>query len=160
MDFESTYKENYPKMFGIANKMVGDKDVVGDIVQDVFAYYFEKLQGGYTVRLVQNWLVRATINKSIDYLNQRKKRTSLDDVNNLTADEKTFEIQQNDAILRQAIAELKPVEMKLITLYSEGYSYKEMSQIAEINFSSVGKTLSRTLQKLKIILNRLNYEMY
>jgi len=159
MNFESTYKENYPKMFCMASKMVGDEDVAGDIVQDVFAYYFEKLQGGYVIRLPQNWLVRATVNKSIDYLNQRKKRTSLSDVDNLTAEVETFEIQQPDVILRQAIAELKPMEMKLIALYSEGYSYKEIAQIAEIKFSSVGKTLSRILDKLKGILKKMDYEM-
>jgi len=78
----------------------------------------------------------------------------------LTTEEETFENQQTEVILKQAIAELKPLEIKLIMLYSEGYSYKEIAQIAEINFSSVGKTLSRTLKKLKEILNRLNYEMY
>jgi len=50
--------------------------------------------------------------------------------------------------------------MKIVILYSEEYSYKEIAKIAEINFSSVGKTLSRTLQKLKEILITMNYEMY
>jgi RNA polymerase sigma-70 factor (ECF subfamily) len=160
MDFESAYKENYPKMFCIANKMVNDRDVSNDITQEIFAYYFEKLQGGHVILHPQSWLVRATVNQCVDYLNQRKKRTSLNDASDLTTDEQTFEIQQTDVILRQAIAELKPVEMKLIMLYSEGYSYKEIAQIAEINFSSVGKTLSRTLHKLKGILKKMNYEMY
>ena len=160
MDFESIYRENYPKMFGIAIKMVNDKDVTSDIVQEVFVYYFEKLQNGHTVHHPQSWLVRATINKCVDYLKQRKKRTSLSAVSELADEEESFEIQQSDVILKQAIDELKPLEMKLIMLYSEGYSYKEIAQITEINYTSVGKTLSRTLHKLKEILKRLNYEMY
>jgi RNA polymerase sigma-70 factor (ECF subfamily) len=78
----------------------------------------------------------------------------------LATEEENFEIQQRDATLNQAIAKLKPQEMKLVILYSEGYSYKEIAQMADINFSSVGKTLSRTLHKLKEILKRLDYEMY
>jgi RNA polymerase sigma-70 factor (ECF subfamily) len=160
MDFESTYKESYPKVFHIANKMVNDGDVAGDIVQEVFAYYFEKMQTGHTIHHPQSWVVRAAINKCVDYLKQRKKHTSLSAVSEWTTEEETFEIQQSNAVLRQAIEKLKPMEMKLIMLYSEGYAYKEIAQIAEINFSSVGKTLSRTLQKLKEILKKMNYEMY
>ena len=159
-DFESTYRENYPKMFGIAIKMVNDKDVASDIVQEVFVYYFEKMENGHTIQHPQSWLIRATINKCVDDLKRRKKHTTLSAATDLADEEKVFEIQQTDVILKQAIAELKPLEMKLIMLYSEGYSYKEIAQITEINFTSVGKTLSRTLHELKEILKRLNYEMY
>jgi len=148
-------------MFGIAFKMVNDKNVVSDIVQEVFVCYFEKLQNGHKVHQPQSWLIRATINKCVDFLKRRKKHTPLDAVSELADEEESFEIQQPDVILKQAISELKPLEMKLIMLYSEGYSYKEIAQIAEIKFSSVGKILSRTLHKLKGILKRLNYdEMY
>ena len=147
-------------MFCIACKMVNDRGVAGDIVQEVFVYYYEKLQNGMVVHHPQTWLVRAAINKCVDFLNKRKKHTSLSAANELATEEENFEIQQRNAILHQAIAELNPVEMKIIILYSEGYTYKEIAQIAEINFSSVGKTLSRALNKLKIKLERLNDEMY
>jgi len=156
-DFESTYRVNYPKMFCIARKMVNNADDAGDIVQEVFVYYFEKLQNGHAVHHPHSWLVRATVNKCVDFLKQRKKRTPLSEAEKLATEE---DVSQTDEILWQAIAKLKPLEMKLIILYSEDYSYKEMAQITEINFSSVGKTLSRTLHKLKEILKSLNYEMY
>ena len=155
--FESTYRENYPKMYGMSKKMVNDEDVAGDIVQEIFVYYFEKLQDGIIVHHPQSWLARATINKCIDYLNYRKKHAPLDVASELADETETFE---PDVIVKQALAELKPLEMKIVVLYSEGYSYKEIAQIADVNFSSVGKTLSRTLHKLKEILKRLNYEMY
>ena len=159
-NFESTYRENYPKMFGIAVKMVNDRDVACDIVQEVFVYYFEKLQNGIVVHHPQSWLVRAVMNKCVDYLKKRKKHTPLNAASELATEEENLEIRQRDAILYQAIGELKPLEMNMIILYSEGYSYKDIAQIVEINFSTVGKTLSRTLHKLKGILKRLNYEMY
>ena len=155
--FESTYRECYPKMYGIARKMVNDEDVAGDIVQEIFVYYFEKMQNGIVVHHPQSWLLRATTNKCVDYLKYRKKHAPLSAASELADETETFE---PDMILQQALAELKPMEMKMVILYSEGYSYKEIAQIADINFSSVGKTLSRTLHKLKGILKRLNYEMY
>ena len=144
-------------MYGVVRKMVNNGDVADDIVQEIFVYYFEKLQGGVIVHHPQSWLVRAAINKCIDYLKYSKKHTPLSVAVELADETETFE---PDVILNQALAELKPVEMKMVILYSEGYSYREIAQIADINFSSVGKTLSRTLHKLKGILKRLNYEMY
>ena len=139
--------------------MVNDGDVAGDIVQEVFVYYFERLQKGFVVHHPPSWLARAAINKCVDYINYKEKHTSLSVANELDIEEETSDAT-SDLMLKQAIDKLKPVEMKLIILYSEGYSYKEIAQIAEINFSSVGKTLSRTLHKLKEILKKMNYEMY
>jgi len=148
-------------MFGVACKMVNDRDVANDIVQEVFVYYYEKMQNGFQAQHLLSWLVRAAINKSIDYLNKKKKHSSLITLSETTIDEdKSFETQQRKDLLHQALSKLKPLEVKIIVLYSEEYSYKEIAEITEINFSSVGKTLSRTLSKLKIILKQLNYEMY
>jgi len=158
-NFEKIYRENYTKMFGIARKMVNDGDVAGDIVQEAFIHYFEKLQNGLVIHHPPSWLIRVTINQCADYLKQTQKRMPLSVVSETAAKDETSG-STSDVILKQAIAKLKPMEMKLIMLYSEGYSYKEIAQIADTNFSSVGKTLSRTLHKLKKILKSLNYEMY
>ena len=159
-DFEITYRENYPKMFRFAAKMTNDKDVAVDIVQEIFIYCYEKFQNGYTIQNPQNWLIKAVSNKCIDYLKRKKKHTQLNAATGLAVEDENYDNQQFEAILKLALTKLKPLEMKLIILYSEGYSYKEIAQVAEINFSSVGKTLSRALQKLKEILKRMNYEMY
>ena len=141
-------------------KMVHDEAIADDIVQEVFVYYFEKTQNEHKIENTQGWLARAAMNKCVDHLKYREKFTELNTVNELTTEENSYEINKPDAILQQAISKLKPVEMKIVILYSEEYSYKEIAQIAKINFSSVGKTLSRTLQKLKEILKKMNYEMY
>lgn len=159
-NIEHLYKENYLKMFRLAMKMVHDETVADDIVQEVFVYYFEKTQNGYRVENSQGWLAKATMNKCVDHLKYREKFVQLNAVSESTIEEESFEINKTDAILKQALSKLKPLEMKIVILYSEEYSYKEISQIAKINFSSVGKTLSRTLQKLKEILKKMNYEMY
>ena len=157
---EELYKENYSKMFHLAMKMTHDENVANDVVQEVFIYFFEKSQNEHRVTHPQSWLVRATTNKCIDYLKYKEKFTQLNEANQQTTDGNSYEINQSKQLLKQAISRLKPLEMKIIFLYSEDYSYKEIAQIAKINFSSVGKTLSRTLQKLKVILKKMNYEMY
>jgi len=64
MNFENTYKENYPKLFRIASKMVNDEDVASDIVQEIFVCFFEKMQKRAVILHPQSWLVRAVIRQN------------------------------------------------------------------------------------------------
>ena len=149
-------------MFSIAKKMVNDKDVASDIVQDVFVYYYEKSQKGHMIENPRSWLLRAIINKCIDHSTYRKGFMKLDD---LSRKEEPFEDEldktSSEAIVRKALRQLKSQEeLQLVLLYSEGYSYKEMSEITGIRFTSIGKTLSRTLKKLKEILIKMEYETH
>jgi RNA polymerase sigma-70 factor (ECF subfamily) len=147
-------------MYRLAMKMVHDESTVDDIVQEVFVYYFEKMQNGYKVNHPPSWLAKATMNKCVDYLKYQEKFMQIDAATELPMEEVSFEINTLNTILKQTVSKLKPLEMKIVILYSEAYSYKEIAQIANINFASVGKTLSRTLQKLKELLKKMNYEMY
>lgn len=147
-------------MFCVAQKMVYDKDVVSDIVQEVFVYYYQKLESGHEILNLKNWLLRATINKSIDQLNRRKKYVKLDAVYHSEEDGTGNDGNDKKLLVDMALSALKPKERGLAVLYSEGFSYKEISQMTGISYTSVGKTLSRTLEKLKGNLIKLNYEMY
>ena len=92
--------------------------------------------------------------------NWQEKFRDIDSVNeNKTADD-SYELKETKAIIKSALSRLKPQERLLAILYSEGFSYKEMSELAEIKFSSVGKLLSRTLNKLKEIFKNENYDLY
>lgn len=63
-------------------------------------------------------------------------------------------------MVQLALNKLKPHEKILAVLYSEGMSYREMSEISGIKFTSIGKTLSRIIVKLGDELKKMNYEMY
>ncbi len=159
-NFEDIYKDNYKAMFCVAKKMVFDGDAVQDILQDVFIYYFEKQKVKHEIRQPKNWLIRATINKCVDYSNQRKKSQALDMMDTLPMTEDTNEKLETEGMIRKALTDLKPKERILAVLYSEGFSYKEMAELTDIKFSSIGKMLSRTLVKLKERLKKQNCELY
>ena len=103
IQFDVIYRENYKKMFSIARKIINDKDAACDIVQDVFVYYFEKLQKGYVVERPHNWLLRATINKCIDYSAGQKVFIHLDGLSyEEEPHEELSEKNQSEAIVRRA----------------------------------------------------------
>ena len=146
-------------MFRVASKMVYDSDAVSDIVQEVFIYFFDKVNRGEEVRYPKSWLYRATYNKCVDYWREKKRFENIDliEVNVIEEDDNNSAAK---AALNQVLDKLKPDERFLVVLYSEGLSYKEMAEVTEIKFTSVGKTLSRILKKIEIELKCQCDELY
>lgn len=159
-NFETIYKENYQKMYCIALNMINDRDAVCDIIQEIFIYYHKISQNGNTINKPKSWLMRATINKCIDHSKYQKKHFKIDSIEPIPIIDDSLEKNQEIEIIKQALSRLKPKEKTLALLYSEGMSYKEISEVSGIKFSSVGKMLSRTIKKLDEILKKMDYEMY
>ena len=145
LEFEKTYQSYYPKLFRIATKMLQDSEGAKDVVQDVFTAYYFAMNNEKAIRDTKNWLVRSTINKGIDY--KRKMARAI--MMGSTLPETNESPQDEDSDILNAIAHLNEKEQTLIVLYSEGYSYKEIAEMTGRNIASIGKTLSRIMDKIK-----------
>ena len=144
-EFEKTYQSYYPKLFRIATKMLKATEDAKDVVQDVFTAYYFAMNNEKVIRDTKNWLVRSTINKGIDY--KRKTARTITMESPLTDTNESPHDEVSDIL--DAIDHLNEKEQTLVVLYSEGYSYKEIAEITGRNYHSIGKTLSRILDKIK-----------
>jgi len=149
--FEDIYTENYRLIFNVVQKIIGNTDDASDIVQETFIALYQSLQKNIRVDYPRSWLYRVSVNRSIDYLKKSNKNDNIEHAKSIATDEFSFEINEQQRIVQQALNILKPDEKTLAVLYSEGLSYKEMAKISGIKFTSIGKTLTRTLAKLGII---------
>ncbi len=131
-NFDNIYEENYPKMYSVALNMINDRDAVRDIIQDIFIYYHKISKNGNTINRPKSWLMRATINKCIDYSKEQKKYLKIDSIAPIPIIEDSTEKKQEKEIIKQALARLKPKERVLAILY----------------------------RKLNEILKKMDYEMY
>ena len=158
--FESTYHQYYPMLWAVAMKLLADEDTVADVLQDVFEAYFSQSQKGQ-IRQPKSWLFRVTLNKCADNTAYNKRLTDMSALNTLEDKTGNPDSKYDDRkMVQQALSQLPPKERQLAVLYSEGFSYKEMSEIMDIRFSSVGKTLSRVINKLYDILKSNGYETF
>ncbi|QZE15780.1 sigma-70 family RNA polymerase sigma factor [Halosquirtibacter laminarini] len=159
-NFNDIYNQNYRKIYGVACNMLHDSDDARDVIQDIFIYLHKVLKKGKIIEKPPNWLMRVTINRCIDLLNNRKKFCTEEHIPIVVTEEKILEKKQDREILKEALKQLNPKERALATLYGEGASYKEMAEITGIKFTSIGGTLSRTLKKLNEILKTLHYDLH
>ncbi len=101
---------------------------------------------------VQGWLYRCTVNYCYNYLRDiRKKKptVNIDAAAEINAPETNWVELEKVQRIQQMVLQLKEKEQLLLTLYSEGMSYKEMADVSGIPFNSIGKSLMRALSKLK-----------
>ena len=148
-EFEITYRSNYHRLFRIAAKMLRDKDAARDMVHDVFMAYYFVLDDKKVIKDAKNWLIRCTINKGVDFLRKNKKIVSDGNIVKENNAIQSIDNQIDLISISNLISKLDAQDQSLVVLYSEGYSYKEIAEITNINFNSVGKTLSRILEKLR-----------
>ena len=144
-EFEKTYRDHYSKLFRIAAKMLQDPEGAKDVVQDVFTAYYFAMSNEKVIRDTKNWLVRRTINKGIDYKRKTARTVTMEKPLPETGEQTLDEASD----ILNAIAHLNEKEQTLVVLYSEGYSYKEIAEMTGRNLPSIGKTLSRIMEKIK-----------
>ena len=129
--------------------MLRDTDTARDVVHDVFMAYYFVLNDKKVIKDEKNWLIRCTINKGVDFLRKNKKIVSNETVAKSDNTLQTIDSQLDLISISNLISKLDGKDQSLVVLYSEGYSYKEIAEITGINFNSVGKTISRILEKLR-----------
>ena len=143
-EFEKTYRSYYPQLLRIATKMLKATEDAKDVVQDVFTAYYFAMNNEKVICDTKNWLVRSTINKGIDYKRKMARIITME-----SPLSETNETHDETSEILNAIDHLSEKEQTLVVLYSEGYSYKEIAEITGRNYHSIGKTLSRILDKIK-----------
>ncbi len=158
--FNQLYNNYYKCLFNVALKMIPDREEASDIVQEVFIHLYEKLENGTCIEYPRSWLYKVTVNKCIDFIKKRRPHDKVESAVYLRSDENGLERDEKQAVVKLALDKLKTDERVLAILYSEGLSYKEMAEVTGMRFSSVGKTLSRTLSKLGDELKKLQYDLY
>lgn len=158
--FDKIYNDNYRLIFNVVHKMVPDPEDVSDLVQEVFINLYQSMKKEVVIEHPRSWLYKVTLNKCIDFSKKRPKHEKIEMFSQLKDEDNPLEGNEKQAVIRLALTRLTKEESMLAILYSEGCSYKEMAEITGIGFTSVGKTLSRTLTKLGNELKKMKYELY
>lgn len=138
--------------------MLNEQELALDIAQEVFTDLYE--YKGKEISSIKSWLYRVTANKCVDYFKQiKKQREQIQEQTEYSEIPEPDKISKSK-IVQDAISRLKENDRILLALYSENMSYKEISEVTGIKFSSVGKTLSRALNKLEKELKPKYHELF
>lgn len=151
----------YPALCRHATYLVRDPDVAEDVVQEALLKAYLNIHRYDPDRSFSTWVYKIVTNCALDYLRKKKDR-SLDDLEEVPAEEDTSLLDQEDAEVRkqqvaklkEAIEHLSPQYKAVINLYYwEKKSYEEIAEIMQKPMGTIKVWLYRAKKQLKEACN-------
>lgn len=145
------------KLYRFAFKMVGDSEEARDIVQEVFIKVWNKRNEFDQLENMEAWCMRVTRNLTLDKLKSKKRRLTdtIDNQMEVSMGDNVTPYRStelNDAMqqIGNYISTLPEKQKQIIQLRDvEGYSYKEISDILEIDLNQVKVNLFRARKSVR-----------
>ena len=164
--FDKIYKQYYKQIFGFVFRLSSSHKDSEDIVQEVFIKLYNELSKNKRIANKKAWLYKCALNLHLNMKKRYKKMQFTDNINQFEKEtdntiEQDYIRSEKKQKITEALKKLSEHEQVLINLYNDDFSYKEISELLGIKYSSVGKTLSRTIEKLAAQLKIISHgEMY
>lgn len=123
-----------------------------EVLQDVFLELYKELQKDNKMIIQKNWILKVTANKCKDNFKiaWRKKVILKDEL--LQNEVDLREVLKSDDLTNALLKLSKKYRNVIYLYYYEGYNINEISEILNLNPSSVKSLLSRGRKKLKKLL--------
>lgn len=155
--FEAMYREYFPKVYNYIFYRVLSRQIAEDIVSEIFMKIARSARSYDEKKAaLSTWIWRIAKNALTDYFRARKVHAGIDDVLGDPALSVDFEDQlsaissDERKALYRVLAQL-PERERLIIYYKffEEKNNRQIAMILDMNESTVGTVLSRTLKKLQ-----------
>lgn len=162
VEFTLIYNQHKTKIYNYARKMLSDRMICEDVVQNVFVKFFQNMNNIKNADRIDVWLFTTTRNEIYSFY--RTKRTHIDQFGVQDSDEieidasikldEEFELHETREMIMKELDKLS-VEQRDVFLLKEygGLTYKEISEIMKIDEELVKSRLYKTRQKL---INKLS----
>ena len=161
--FETIFNLYSPKLYGVAQRILGEVADTEEVIQDVFWTAYRKAKSFRGNSQLSTWLYRLTINAALGKIRREKKHSKeveyeeylpkfQDDGHHLvrpvvdwsdTLDEK-YAKQELQGLLSAALNQLRPLDKSVVVLSDlEGMSDKEIAKTTGLTVSAVKTRLHR-----------------
>jgi len=149
--FEAIFLENWPKVYGLLLKLVGDQAEAEDLALESFMRLYRNPPDKHAEHNLGGWLHRVAVNLGLNALRSRQRRRRyeeeagrLDFIENSSASPaEIFAKQEERRLARQILAEMSPSQAQILILRYSGLAYREIAAIMGLAPSSIGPLLSR-----------------
>lgn len=150
--FERFYLEHYGRVVGVLFRLTASRSDAEELANEVFVKLYRRQSLPDPDGNVAGWLYRTATNLGIDALRKESRRRRHES----EAAHEALESRVTDGPLaavlsgerrrrvREALAQLKPVQAQALILRSSGCSYQEVADALDVKRVSVGTLLLRS----------------
>ena len=151
--FDSLYREHYERIYRFACRMLGDADEASDLAQETFVKLHNALKHKTELERPRTWLYTVAANGCKNHLKRKAHYRDVispqlsPDASQENAEEKMLR-EERARLMREAIKTLPDRDRILLMLYQDRLPYAEMAEVVGVKAGSVGKLLSRAIDRL------------
>ena len=150
-------------LFGVAFRVVGDRETAADAVQEAFLSAYRNLSR-FRGDSFRSWLTRITVNAATDVLRSRKRRPAdpypewEDEAWQPPADESDGPeqralVRQRSRTIAEALTHISEDQRIAIVLFDvEGYDYQEIAEMTGVSLGTVKSRIHRGRLALRDLL--------
>lgn len=150
-------------LYGVAYRVVGDREAAADAVQEAFLSAYRNLSR-FRGDSFRSWLTRITVNAATDVLRNRKRRPAdpypewEDDTWQPPADdsegpEQRAIVRQRSRTIAEALSRISEDQRIAIVLFDvEGYDYQEIAEMTGVSLGTVKSRIHRGRLALRDLL--------
>jgi len=157
--FEKFYLEHYGRVVGVLFRLTASRGDAEELANEVFVKLFRQQSLPNPDGNVAGWLYRTATNLGIDALRKESRRRQHESA---AARERLQSHVANGPLaavladerrrrVREALAQLKPVQARALILRSSGFSYQEVADALDVKRVSVGTLLLRAEEAFRKI---------
>ncbi len=160
-EFQNTVLPLKNKLFCFANSYLENHEEAKDVVQDVMLKVWENRSKNGEIKNIEAWCMTLVRNRSLDKLKLKsRKNVRMDDSYNHFSDESNLQanLENKDLLqkVKSIIQQLPSAQKEVIRLRDyNGYSYKEIAEVLDIDINLVKVSLHRARKAIKENMNKI-----
>jgi len=140
----------------VCNIYCDDEEDRNDLFQEILAQLWKSYPSFRKESKFTTWMYRVALNTAITSFKKIRRQPGfnrLSDQNLQIADEmSSLEMDENIALLKQAVSKLSGIEKSIILLFLENKNYEEIAEITGITQNYVRVKMNRIKKKLKLLM--------
>jgi RNA polymerase sigma factor (sigma-70 family) len=155
-DLEHVFRATYPRVVGVAARVLGSRDEADDVAQEVFLSF---ARSGVPAAEAPGWLAVAAAHTALNHLRAGRRRSAREEAVGRAAatapDAADVVLLAEDRRrVREALARLPRTQAVVLVLRHSGLAYAEVAAACDLSPGSVGTTLRRAEHALREELDR------
>lgn len=156
--FKEIYCRFYSLLYNYGSKLISDKDLVKDCIQDIFIKLIQNYHSLSATPNVRGYLLKALRNKLYDALEKQKSTDDISLYEEVFITDELFpllsfddsEADDRTKRLMQVFSQLSPHQQEIIYLYYVNeLKHEEIAEVMGINYQSSKNLLFRSLSSLR-----------
>ncbi len=150
--FEEIFQTQWPRVYSVLVRLLGDPDEAEDISLEVFLRLHTHLGQAKQVDHLAGWLYRVASNLGLNALRSGKRRSLYEsqagthailEQQDLPTPHEQVEAEEMRRQVRLTLTKMNPRSAQLLTLRASGFTYQEIAETLGVSPASVGSLLCR-----------------